>query len=79
MTLLKTLTLAAATALSLSTLANAATIHPRHYGEPVTHSYGVRDPNNNAGPSAGYYGGAYSSDPATAALEHLADHYHNTY
>jgi hypothetical protein len=78
MTMLKTLTLAAATALSLSTLANAATIHARHSGEPV-HSYGLRDPNNNAGPSVGYYGSAYSSDPATAALERLADHYHNTY
>jgi hypothetical protein len=79
MTILKTLTLAAATALSLSTLADAATVHPGHYGGPIQHSYGARDPNNNAGPSVGYYGSAYSSDPATAALERLADHYHNTY
>jgi hypothetical protein len=79
MTILRTLTLAASVAIGLSTLANAATIHPRYHSEPAYHSYGVRDPNNNASPAPGYYGGAYSSDPATAALERLADHYHNTY
>jgi hypothetical protein len=69
----KSLTLATAVVLGLSTLAYAAS-RPRYRNAPSYNTYGA----NSASPAVGSYGG-YSSDPKTRALEILADKYHPGY
>ena len=72
----KSLTLATAVVLGLSTLAYAAS-RPRYRNAPSYSTYGVQGA-NSASPAVGSYGG-YSSDPKTRALEILADKYHPGY
>ena len=69
----KSLTLATAVVLGLSTLAYAAS-RPRYRNAPSYSTYGVQGANT----AVGSYGG-YSSDPKTRALEILADKYHPGY
>jgi hypothetical protein len=68
----KSITLAAAVILGLSTLADAAP-RPHHRGESSYNAYSTPGA-ASARPAVGSYGG-YSSNPETRDLEILADKY----
>ncbi len=73
MSIAKSVALATAVLLGLSTLTNAAT-RQRNRATRAYHTYSAQHPRSPQGAAGSSYGG-YSTDPHTRALQELADKY----